>query len=281
MTDPARTRWGILATGRIAHSFARNLREVPGAEIVAVGSRSQESADAFVREHGDPSSTRAHASYDALVGDPDVDVVYIGTPHALHLENALAAIAAGKHVLCEKPLTLNAAEAEQMVEAAQRADRFLMEAMWMACHPVIRVVKEGVDARPVRDAATGARRPRVRRRSSPPHRLFDPALGGGALLDMGVYPLTFAHLVLGPGGPDGRHGEPQRPGRRPRRGAGRHPRRGGLRPDGVDDVGLAVHRDRGDRPRPPRAARRVPLPAVRHLASRRAASPSGSTGSSH
>ena len=198
MTDPAHTRWGILATGRIAHSFARNLREVPGAEIVAVGSRSQESADAFVREHGDPSSTRAHASYDALVGDPDVDVVYIGTPHALHLENALAAIAAGKHVLCEKPLTLNAAEAEQMVEAAQRADRFLMEAMWMACHPVIRVVKEGVDAgrfgtpRQVHaDLGFVVQQP-------PTHRLYDPALGGGALLDMGVYPLTFAHLVLGP-----------------------------------------------------------------------------------
>jgi predicted dehydrogenase len=192
------TRWGILATGRIAHSFADNLREVPGAEIAAVGSRSQESADAFAQEYGARSSVRAHASYEALVADPEVDVIYIATPHAFHLENARAAFDAGKHVLCEKPLTLNLAEAEAVVEAATKAGRFLMEAMWMACHPVIRAVRDGIQ-----DGRFGAPK-QVHAdlgfvvEQPPTSRMFNPELGGGALLDMGIYPLTFAHLMLGP-----------------------------------------------------------------------------------
>ena len=112
MTDT--TRWGILATGRIAHDFARNLREVPDAEIAAVGSRSRSRPRRSPRS----SARAAHASYDALVQDPEVDVVYVATPHAFHLDNARMAFDAGKHVLCEKPLTLNLAEAEAMVEAA-------------------------------------------------------------------------------------------------------------------------------------------------------------------
>jgi predicted dehydrogenase len=195
-TQQGKTRWGILATGRIAHDFARNLGEVPGAELAAVGSRSLESAEAFAREHGD--SVRAHGSYESLVADPDVDIVYVATPHAFHLENARAAFAAGKHVLCEKPLTLNLAEAEAMVAAAGAAGRFLMEAMWMACNPVIRAVREGIaegrfgTPRQVHaDLGFVVKQP-------PTGRLFNPELGGGALLDMGIYPLTFAHLMLGP-----------------------------------------------------------------------------------
>ena len=190
------TRWGILATGRIARSFADNLREVPGAEIAAVGSRSQEAADAFAREYGD--AVRGHASYEALVADPDVDVVYVATPHAFHLENARTAFDAGKHVLCEKPLTLNLAEAEAMVAAAAAAGRFLMEAMWMACNPVIREIRDGIaegrfgTPRQVHaDLGFVVKQP-------PTGRMFNPELGGGALLDMGIYPLTFAHLMLGP-----------------------------------------------------------------------------------
>ena len=115
MTEPtATTRWGIMATGRIAQDFARNLQQVPGAEIAAVGSRSQDSADAFAARFGG----RAHGSYEALAADPDVDIVYVASPHAFHLEHARLALGAGKHVLCEKPLTLNAAEAEAMVAAA-------------------------------------------------------------------------------------------------------------------------------------------------------------------
>ena len=188
-------RWGILATGSIARSFARDLAHVPGAELAAVGSRRTDKAEEFAREHG---VARAHGSYQDLVDDPDVDVVYVATPHALHLADARLAFEAGKHVLCEKPLTLNTAEAEEMVRLAGEHDRFLMEGMWMACHPVVRALRDGLAAgrfgtpRQVHaDLGFFVDRP-------PTDRLVDPALGGGALLDMGVYPLTFAHLVLGP-----------------------------------------------------------------------------------
>lgn len=190
-------RWGILATGRIAHSFARDLAEVPGASLVAVGSRSQASAEELATAYG-AEGCRAHGSYESLVADPAVDVVYVASPHALHLDHARLALAAGRHVLCEKPLTLNVAEAEEMIALAARHDRFLMEGMWTACHPVVRAVVDGLAAgrfgRPRQlhaDLGFVVERP-------PDDRLRDPALGAGALLDMGIYPLTVADLVLGP-----------------------------------------------------------------------------------
>ena len=189
------TRWGILATGKIARSFATDLREVPGARLAAVGSRTPGSAEAFAATYGD-GETQAHASYESLVADPDVDVVYVASPHALHLEHARLAFEAGKPVLCEKPLTLNAREAEQMVEAA--GDLFLMEAMWTACHPLVVEMRRRLQAG---DFGT----PRqlhadlgfVVGEQDPGHRLVSRDLGAGALLDMGIYPLTFAHLMLG------------------------------------------------------------------------------------
>jgi predicted dehydrogenase len=193
----APVRWGILATGRIAADFARDLREVPGARLVAVGSRSTGSAERFAREHGDDGCT-AHGSYEALVADEAVEVVYVASPHTLHLAHARLALAAGKHVLCEKPLTVTLAEATELTGLAQQAGRFLMEAMWTACHPVVRAVlaglAEGRFGRPHQlHADLGWRVER------PSHdRLVDPALGAGALLDLGVYPLTLADLVLGP-----------------------------------------------------------------------------------
>ena len=187
-------RWGILAPGRIARSFAANLRHVPGAEVVATGSRRLENAEAFAAEYGG----RAHGSYEALVADPDVDVVYVASPHSLHLEHARLALAAGRHVLCEKPLTLTLAEAEEMVAVAREHDRFLMEAMWMACHPVVRAVREGlVEGRFGTPRQLHADLGFVVERP-PTDRLLDPALGGGALLDLGIYPLTLADLLLGP-----------------------------------------------------------------------------------
>jgi predicted dehydrogenase len=194
MTAPT-IRWGILATGRISHDFAANLQAVPGARIAAVGSRSAGSAEAFVRDLGD-DATRAHASYDALVADPEVDVVYIGSPHAVHLEHARLAFAAGKPVLCEKPLTLNREDGEALFEAA--GDLFCMEAMWMACHPLVRHVRDrlanGEFGTPRQvHADLGFVVP-----TDASARMWDPALGAGALLDMGIYPLTFARLMLGP-----------------------------------------------------------------------------------
>ena len=134
-------RWGILATGKIAHSFARDLVQVPGATLAAVGSRSLASARAFAETFaGEHGPAVAHGSYAELAADPDVDVVYIASPHALHLEHARLVLEAGKHVLCEKPLTLNVAEAEEMVALARAADRFLREALWTACHPGVRAL---------------------------------------------------------------------------------------------------------------------------------------------
>jgi predicted dehydrogenase len=187
-------RWGILATGKIAHTFARDLALVPGARLAAVGSRRLESARAFAEEHG---GAAAYGSYEELVADPDVDVVYVATPHAFHLDNARLCFEAGKHVLCEKPLTLDTADAEEMVRLAAEHDRFLMEAMWTACHPVIRELRTRL--------ATGEfGTPRhlhaelgFRVDAGPDDRMLDPALGASALLDMGIYPLTFAHLMLG------------------------------------------------------------------------------------
>jgi predicted dehydrogenase len=188
-------RWGILATGKIAHAFAQDLMLVPDAELVAVGSRRLGSARACAQEYGE--GIAAHGSYEDLVADPAVDVVYIATPHTLHLANARLAFEAGKHVLCEKPLTVSVADAEEMVALARRHDRFLMEAMWMACHPGIRTLRR-------RLAAGEFGTPRHVHaelgfvvRASPEDRMLDPDLGAGALLDMGVYPLTFAHLMLG------------------------------------------------------------------------------------
>src|SRR6059058_2600509 len=128
--------WGVLGPGRIARSFAADLLVVPDARLVATGSRDGGRAASFAAEVGG----RAHASYEALVADPEVDVVYVATPHSLHDEHTRLALAAGKAVLCEKPMTLDAATTTALF--AEAADRrlFLMEAMWMACHPTIRTL---------------------------------------------------------------------------------------------------------------------------------------------
>ncbi|SFB84365.1 Predicted dehydrogenase [Nocardioides terrae] len=195
-TEPV--RWGILATGAIAHAFARDLVATPGAELVAVGSRTAESAAAFAQEYaGHGPLPRAHGSYEELVGDPDVEVVYVATPHALHLDNARLALEAGKHVLCEKPLTLSTGDAETLIALAAERGLLLMEAMWTATHPLVRCLLAGM-----REGRFGTPRQvhadlGSRVDADPTSRMFDPALGAGALLDMGIYPLTFAHLVLG------------------------------------------------------------------------------------
>ncbi len=190
--------WGILATGKIAQTFARDLALVPDARLAAVGSRRLESAQAFAESYaGEGDAPAAYGSYEELVADPAVDVIYIATPHAFHLDNARLCFEAGKHVLCEKPVALDAADAEEMVRLAGVHDRFLMEAMWTACHPVVRELR-------TRLASGEFGTPRhlhaelgFRVDAGPDDRMLDPALGASALLDMGIYPLTIAHLLLG------------------------------------------------------------------------------------
>ena len=185
--------WGVLAPGRIARTFATDLALVPDARLVATGSRSHERSAAFAEEFGGS----AYGSYEELVADPAVDVVYVASPHALHVEHVMLALDAGKAVLCEKPMTLDAASTQALFDAAAERGLFLMEAMWTACHPGIRTL-----LRLLGDGEHGT--PRQVHASlgfvvdaDPDDRLLDPALGAGALLDLGIYPLTFAHLVLG------------------------------------------------------------------------------------
>ena len=188
-------RWGIIAPGAIASVFTRDLAQVPGAEVTAVASRVRERAEAFVEAHELRAS--AYGDYGAVVADPEVDVVYVASPHALHLEQATLSLAAGKHVLCEKPLTLDRPSAEGLLASARAHDRFLMEAMWSACHPVWRDLaarlRAGDFGAPRHLAADLSFLAGVGRE----HRLRNPTLGGGALLDIGIYPLTFAQVMLG------------------------------------------------------------------------------------
>jgi predicted dehydrogenase len=187
-------RWGILATGGIAAKFAADVAPLPDAEVVAVGSRSLAAAREFAGRFGIP---RAYGGWAELAADPEVDVVYVATPHSAHVTATRLCLEAGKGVLCEKPFTLNAAEARSLVDLARARRVFLMEAMWMYCNPVIRrlteLVRDGAigEVRSVQaDFGLGGGLPAG-------HRLLDPALGGGALLDLGVYPVSFAHLLLG------------------------------------------------------------------------------------
>jgi predicted dehydrogenase len=189
-----KVRWGILGTGAIAKQFVEGLNSLPEAEVFAVGSRSEASAAKFADERNIP---RRHASYDALASDPDVDVVYIATPHPFHAENATLCLKAGKTVLCEKPFCVNAAEAERVIELAGERGLFIMEGMWTRFFPLM-----GEARRLISEGALGEVRMLnvdfgFRADPDPASRLFDRRLGGGALLDVGVYCVSFASMVLG------------------------------------------------------------------------------------
>ncbi|MFF4013890.1 Gfo/Idh/MocA family protein [Streptomyces sp. NPDC001843] len=187
-------RWGILATGGIAAAFAADLVDLPDAELVAVASRNEESARAFAERFGIP---RAYGDWESLAKDGDIDVVYVATPHSAHRVAAGLCLEAGRNVLCEKPFTLNLREAEELVGSARERGRFLMEAMWMYCNPLIRRLKALVDDGAIGEVRTVQADFGLAGPFPPAHRLRDPALGGGALLDLGVYPVSFAHLLLG------------------------------------------------------------------------------------
>ena len=188
-------RWGILSTGRIANKFASGLADLPDTELVAVGSRSQAGADAFGERW---NIRKRHGSYRALAADPEVDVIYIGTPHPFHRDNSLLCLEAGKAVLCEKPFALNAEQAAEVVAAARTRGLFVMEALWTLFLPHLvtarRLIHEGAigEARMLQ-ADFG-----FRATFDPGDRLFDPALGGGALLDIGIYPIALGQMLFGP-----------------------------------------------------------------------------------
>jgi predicted dehydrogenase len=186
-------RWGIIGTGGIAATFVRDL-QLTGHTVTAVGSRSQESADEFAGRFG---IATAHPSYEALAADPEVDIVYVATPHPYHAGNALLAIAQGKHVLVEKPFTLNAAEAEQVATAASEAGVVVLEAMWTRFLPHMARIREIIAAGTLGDVRTIIADHDQKLPDDPGHRINNPALGGGSLLDLGIYPVSFVIDLLG------------------------------------------------------------------------------------
>jgi predicted dehydrogenase len=193
MTAPI--RWGLMATGGIARTFANDLINfVPDAEIVAVGSRRQETADAFADEFG---IARRHASYAALAADPEVDAIYVSPPHPMHHEATMTALRGGKAVLCEKPFAMDLAEAQEMVALARSSGLLLVEAMWTRFLPTMIRVREILAAGTLGRLVYLTAEHGQWFAEDPAFRLFAPSLGGGALLDLGIYPLSFAHMVLG------------------------------------------------------------------------------------
>src|SRR6201992_4369566 len=188
-------RWGILGTGGIGHTFAEDLSLSDSGVVAAVGPGSQDAADRFADECGIPAR---HPSYESLVADPTVDVVYVATPHPMHREHAILALRAGKPVLVEKPFAMNAAEAAEIVAAAREEKLFAMEAMWTRSLPHIIQIRDWIAAGTLGEIVTVTADHGQWFAEDPGFRLFAPELGGGALLDLGVYAVSFASMVLGP-----------------------------------------------------------------------------------
>jgi len=188
------THWGILGTGKIARAFAQGLRSLPGAELIAVGSRTQESAQAFGQEYQVP---HRYASYEGVAADPGVDVMYIATPHAFHAENVRLCLEAGKAVLCEKPFTLFARQLAPLITLARAKGVFMMEAMWTRFIPAWTRVRELIAEGAIGEPRLLLADFNVKAAADPENRFFNPALGGGALLDLGVYPLAMASWFFG------------------------------------------------------------------------------------
>ncbi|NTF96063.1 Gfo/Idh/MocA family protein [Rhizobium rhizogenes] len=186
-------RWGILATGGIAGLFARDLISSQ-LSVAAVGSRSLDKATAFAERFNIP---KAHGSYEELVNDPDVDIIYVATPHTHHVEAALLALDAGKHILVEKPFTLNADEAKRIVDRASEKNLVVLEAMWTRFLPHMKRIHEIIDAGTLGELRSVSAEHRQFLPTDPAHRINALELGGGALLDLGIYPISFAFDILG------------------------------------------------------------------------------------
>lgn len=187
-------RWGLLGTGWIADRFARAVAQHTRAQVVSVGSRNKHRGDRFATQHGIPG---VHLGYEELVSDPHLDAIYIASPHSEHREHALMAIEAGKHLLVEKAFARNAAEAQDIVDAARSKGVFLMEAMWTRFLPHVAALRAVLARGEIGEVVHLAADHGQWFPFDPKHRVFNPLLAGGALLDLGVYPIAFAHDLLG------------------------------------------------------------------------------------
>ena len=187
-------RWGIIGCGGIAHMFATSLRALENGILLAGASRTPGRAKDFAEKHG---MERVYIDYETLVADPDVDAVYIATTHNLHFENVRLCLENGKHVLCEKPFTVNASQTMELIELAREKNRFMMEAVWTHFLPAIGKLRELLAKGIIGEVRTVKADLSIWREYDPENRLWNKALAGGALLDLGIYPITFASIVFG------------------------------------------------------------------------------------
>jgi len=184
-------RWGVVGAGRIAHTFAKDMSATRDGVVQAVAARSGASARTFAEQYDAPT---AHEGYDALYADADVDAVYVATPHTSHLQNASDALRAGKAVLCEKPITVNAPECQRLIDVANQSSTYLMEAMWTWFLPAVRKAKEWVDAGRIGKIVRIQSDFGYPLEFAPDKREYDATLAGGCLLEMGVYPVALTAL---------------------------------------------------------------------------------------
>ena len=187
-------RWGILSTGNVANSFVKDIKHVPDAEVIAVGSRNQETADTFGQKYNIP---HCYSSYEALANDPDVDVIYIATPHVFHAENSILCMEAGKAVLCEKAFCINAGEAEKMILSARENNVFLMEALVTRHFPVIHQVLNWIKDGLIGEVRLVQANRCAREEFTLESRVMKRELGGGSLLDLGIYVIGFSSMIFG------------------------------------------------------------------------------------
>jgi predicted dehydrogenase len=187
-------RWGIIGLGRIAHKFASDLQLVEGAQLSGVASRSLEKAEKFGKEFG---ARHFFGSYESLLESDEIDVVYIATPHTLHFENTMMCLKKGKPVLCEKPFAMKEIEVRQMIDMAREKKVFLMEAMWTRFFPLIHRTISIVNSGELGKIRSVRADFGFHKHFDPESRIYDKSLGGGSLLDVGIYPLFLALLILG------------------------------------------------------------------------------------
>lgn len=186
-------RWGILGPGNIAHKFATSFQAIEDGELYGVGSRSLENANNFADEY---NISKRYGSYEELVADPNVDAIYVATPHPFHREHAILCLNAGKAVLCEKPIAVNASQAREMVDCARRNNVFLMEAMWTRFLPIYSEVEKWLDDGLIGDISMITADFGFRAGVNPEARLFNLELAGGGLLDVGIYAISLASFLL-------------------------------------------------------------------------------------
>jgi len=187
-------RWGILGCGTIAADFAEDIVLTKNCEVLAAGSRTSQKAKAFAKKFG---IKRWYGSYQQLLSDGDIDIVYVATPHTLHMQNTLDSIRAGKAVLCEKPIAINAKQFRRMQRAAKKKGVFLMEGMWTRFFPSMYLLRKWLKQKLIGDVLELKADFGVHFRVGPKHRIHNPKLGGGALLDLGIYVVSMASMVFG------------------------------------------------------------------------------------